>query len=170
MSKYKVGDKFLADIHMCEIVEILDGNYKYKTNTKRYYNKKGLDECVKLPELSEKQKQIIDELKSCEDLNGMSDKMYEVDLDEIFGDMPNKDFFLALAFGYSVKKEKKYKIVDKRLGEFKGILTFSKTREVWLYSARDNEGSDFKNKFTEQELRDAGFGHEFETMAVEVEE
>ena len=169
MSEYKIGDKFVVGNEVHRIVKISPKDNIYTLTTGRLYFEKWLDDFIKLPEFSQEQTKAIDEIKSFEDLKDLATEIYEHAYDGVFEGVSNKDFFLALAYDYSVKKEKKYMIVDKRLGTSVNSLTYHKRTKEWSYTWRMNE-PDVKQHFTEQELRDAGFGHEFETMAVEVEE
>ncbi|WP_394355579.1 DUF1642 domain-containing protein [Streptococcus dysgalactiae] len=45
-----------------------------------------------------------------------------------------KDLVNALIYGYTVKKEKKYKVRDKRLHPDRNYLNFDKCSECWLFS------------------------------------
>ncbi|EGL47175.1 hypothetical protein HMPREF9964_0239, partial [Streptococcus dysgalactiae subsp. equisimilis SK1249] len=45
-----------------------------------------------------------------------------------------KDLVNALIYGYTVKKEKLYKVRDKRLSPNQNYLNFDKNSECWLFS------------------------------------
>ena len=168
MSKYKVGDKFVIYNKVCEITKVVNEVLYDLDNNQRYIADE-LKSYVKLPEFSQEQTKAIDEIRSFEALEDLATEIYRCASDGVFEGVSHHDLFLALAYGYSVKKEKKYTIVDKRLEKGCCTLNYDKRKNSWFYSWYANP-SNHKVHFTEQELRDAGFGHEFETMAVEVEE
>ena len=169
MSEYKVGDKFIIRNKVCEITKVVN-EVLYDLDNNQRYIADDLKSYVKLPELTEVQVRVINNLNETIYLNDLADVMAQHNLDHIFKGVSWKDFHLALAYGYSVKKEKKYMIVDKRLEQSYSVLNYVLGEDYWFYGEEHDDPKYFNVHFTEQELRDAGFGHEFETMAVEVEE
>lgn len=67
-----------------------------------------------------------------------------------------KDLVNALIYGYTIKKEKLYKVRDKRLSPNQNYLNFDKNSECWLFS----NGVDTYSlivKHTRKKLEESGF-------------
>lgn len=62
----------------------------------------------------------------------------------------------ARLFGYTTKKEKLYKVRDKRLHPDENYLNFDKNSECWFFSIKNGPYS-FTVKHTRQKLEEAGF-------------
>lgn len=68
----------------------------------------------------------------------------------------HNDFVFAWTYGYTVKKEKKYKVRDKRLHPDRNYLNFDKCSECWFFS----NGVDTYSlivKHTRKKLEESGF-------------
>ncbi|MDV5989133.1 DUF1642 domain-containing protein [Streptococcus canis] len=68
----------------------------------------------------------------------------------------HNDFVFAWTYGYTVKKEKKYKVRDKRLSPNQNYLNFDKNSECWFFS----NGVDTYSlivKHTRKKLEESGF-------------
>lgn len=67
-----------------------------------------------------------------------------------------KDLVKALIYGYTVKKEKLYKVRDKRLSPNQNYLNFDKNSECWFFSNGINTLS-FNAGHTRKALEESGF-------------
>ncbi|HEP1276768.1 TPA: DUF1642 domain-containing protein [Streptococcus pyogenes] len=67
-----------------------------------------------------------------------------------------KDLVNALIYGYTVKKEKKYKVRDKRLSPNQNYLNFDKNIECWFFSNRISTLS-LNASHTRKALEESGF-------------
>ncbi|KKC16959.1 DUF1642 domain-containing protein [Streptococcus dysgalactiae] len=65
----------------------------------------------------------------------------------------HNDFVFAWTYGYTVKKEKKYKVRDKRLSPNKNYLNFDKNSECWLFS----NALSLNASHTRKALEESGF-------------
>lgn len=68
----------------------------------------------------------------------------------------HNDFVFAWTYGYTVKKEKKYKVRDKRLHPDRNYLNFDKCSECWFFSNRVDTYS-LIVKHTRKKLEESGF-------------
>lgn len=82
----------------------------------------------------------------------------------------NKNIFaLAWIYGYTVEKEKKYKIVMLNIASSGGVLTRIKHDDSWIWI--DTLGTIVEGRtHTRKELEEAGFGWVFDCPGIEVEE
>lgn len=72
-------------------------------------------------------------------------------------------------FGYTVKKEKKYKVKIKGLSSNEDCLYFGLNSHSWKLKSETTEG-EFRRSHTKKELQDGGFGEVFNSSLFEVEE
>ena len=103
---------------------------------------------------------------------------FESLVDEIFeGDVrkcirwcrkESNNFARAWLDGYTVEKEKRYRVKMKKVGDI-SFLNHDLQSDSWLINDGDN-GEIFKTHHTRKELEDAGFGWVFDCPGVEVEE
>lgn len=68
----------------------------------------------------------------------------------------HNDFVFAWTYGYTVKKEKKYKVRDKRLHPDRNYLNFDKNSECWFFSNGVSTLS-LKAEHTRKALEESGF-------------
>lgn len=82
----------------------------------------------------------------------------------------NKNIFaLAWIYGYTVEKEKKYKIVMLNIASSGGVLTRIKHDDSWIWI--DTLGTIVEGRtHTRKELEDAGFGWVFDCEGIKIEE
>ena len=78
-------------------------------------------------------------------------------------------FARAWLDGYTVEKEKRYRVKMKGMVEGFMVLKLDKFRDGW-YLGNDTEYSYTKAKHTRKELEEAGFGWVFDCPGVEIEE
>lgn len=72
-------------------------------------------------------------------------------------------------FGYTVEKEKRYKVVMPNVSSSGGVLTRIKHNDSWIWI--DTLGTIIEGRtHTRKELEDAGFGWVFNCPGIEVEE
>lgn len=71
-------------------------------------------------------------------------------------------------FGYTVEKEKRYRVKMKKVGDI-SFLNHDLQSDSWLINNGDN-GEIFKTHHTRKELEQAGFGWVFDCPGMEVEE
>ena len=71
-------------------------------------------------------------------------------------------------FGYTVEKEKRYRVKMKKVGDI-SFLNHDLQSDSWLINDGDN-GEIFKTHHTRKELEEAGFGWVFDCPGVEIEE
>ena len=84
-------------------------------------------------------------------------------------DSNNMDTFArAWLDGYTVEKEKRYRVKMKKVGDI-SFLNHDLQSDSWLINDGDN-GEIFKTHHTRKELEDVGFGWVFDCPGVEVEE
>ena len=103
---------------------------------------------------------------------------FESLVDEIFeGDVrkcirwcrkESNNFARAWLDGYTVEKEKRYRVKMKKVGDI-SFLNHDLQSDSWLINDGDN-GEIFKTHHTRKELEDTGFGWVFDCPGVEVEE
>nr|DAP63814.1 MAG TPA: Protein of unknown function (DUF1642) [Caudoviricetes sp.] len=72
-------------------------------------------------------------------------------------------------FGYTIEKEKRYRVKMKGIDKEFTMLKLDKIRGSW-YLGNDNEYSYTKTAHTHKELEEAGFGEVFDSPLFEVEE
>lgn len=82
----------------------------------------------------------------------------------------NKNIFaLAWIYGYTVEKEKKYKIVMLNIASSGGVLTRIKHDDSWIWI--DTLGTIVEGRtHTRKELEEAGFGWVFDCPGIRIEE
>lgn len=87
-----------------------------------------------------------------------------------FGETLNPIFTLVsmLQFGYTVEKEKRYKVRVKGV-HFNTCLIFEKKNKKWLFSSFF-EIDHQRIHHTRKELEEAGFGWMFDCLGIEIEE
>ena len=78
-------------------------------------------------------------------------------------------FALAWMFGYTIKKDKRYRVIVKGICGNHETLNCEKHSNEWLFSSSE-ENRTYKTKFTRKQLEEAGFGWVFDCEGVEVEE
>lgn len=72
-------------------------------------------------------------------------------------------------FGYTVEKEKRYKVVMPNVSSSGGVLTRIKHNDSWIWI--DTLGTIIEGRtHTRKELEDAGFGWVFDCTGIEIEE
>lgn len=82
----------------------------------------------------------------------------------------NQDLFArAWLDGYTVEKEKKYRVKVKGMNCINGYLAYNKTNGAWYFGISGNSKNHSTNH-TRKQLEDAGFGWVFDCPGVEVEE
>ncbi|MCL6222250.1 DUF1642 domain-containing protein [Streptococcus dysgalactiae subsp. equisimilis] len=62
---------------------------------------------------------------------------YDFDVNDELSEWTTKNaykFIIAILFGYTIEKEKKYKVRDKRLSPNQNYLNFDKNSECWFFS------------------------------------
>ena len=72
-------------------------------------------------------------------------------------------------FGYTVEKEKRYRVNVKNVRTRQGTLNRSKKSGTFIFS-NPEENNLYGTKFTRKELEEAGFGEVFNSPLFEVEE
>lgn len=92
-----------------------------------------------------------------------------VELDED-GDFLNQDIFARAWFdGYTIEKEKRYKVVMPNVSSSGGVLTRIKHDDSWIWI--DTLGTIVEGRtHTRKELEEAGFGWVFSCEGIEIEE
>ena len=84
-------------------------------------------------------------------------------------ELENVDIFAeAWINGYTVEKEKRYRVKMKKVGNM-SFLNHDLQSDSWLINNGDN-GEIFKTHHTRKELEDAGFGWVFDCEGIEIEE
>jgi hypothetical protein len=113
-------------------------------------------------------------------------KLNDWDLEDVFEDVRNEhsdteisEWFyqkknmdiLARAWldGYTIKKDKRYRVEMKGISSLFRHLKYSLLTEKW-YMGNDTENEDVKKTHTRKEIEDAGFGEVFNSTLFEVEE
>ena len=80
-----------------------------------------------------------------------------------------KKLHLACAIGYTVEKEKRYKVVMPNVSSSGGVLTRIKHDDSWFWI--DTLGTIIEGRtHTRKELEEAGFGWVFDCPGIEIEE
>lgn len=89
---------------------------------------------------------------------------------EWYKNKSNRDLFArAYLDGYTVEKEKKYKIVMLNIASSGGVLTRIKHDDSWIWI--DTLGTIVEGRtHTRKELEEAGFGWVFDCEGIEIEE
>lgn len=91
------------------------------------------------------------------------------EVDTWLSDWTNQEIFArAWLDGYTVEKEKRYRVKMKGVGDV-SFLNHDLQSDSWLINNRDN-GEIFKTHHTRKELEDAGFGWVFDCPGIEIEE
>ena len=82
----------------------------------------------------------------------------------------NRDHFArAWLDGYTVEKEKRYRVKVKGVEECYNYLNYRMSSDRWFFSG-EGEPLDFRTKHTSKQLEIGGFGWVFDCPGVEVEE
>ena len=72
-------------------------------------------------------------------------------------------------FGYTVEKEKRYRVKVKGMNRINGYLAYNKTNGAWYFGISGNSKYHSTNH-TRKELEEAGFGWVFDCPGIEIEE
>lgn len=99
------------------------------------------------------------------------DQNAEFDFKDWFDDFntkPIQNLVNMHQFGYEVKKEKRYIVKMKKVGDV-SFLNHDLQSDSWSINNGDN-GEIFKTHHTRKELEDAGFGWVFDCEGIEIEE
>nr|DAP23983.1 MAG TPA: Protein of unknown function (DUF1642) [Caudoviricetes sp.] len=92
------------------------------------------------------------------------------DLTEGFRDIENrKRLIKAILDGYTIKKDKRYRVEMKGIFSLFRHLKYNLLTEKW-YMGNDAEDKNVKNTHTRKEIEDAGFGEVFNSPLFEVVE
>ena len=92
------------------------------------------------------------------------------DLTEGFRDIENrKRLIKAILDGYTIKKDKRYRVEMKGISSLFRHLKYNLLTEKW-YMGNDAEDKNVKNTHTRKEIEDAGFGEVFNSPLFEVVE
>ena len=92
------------------------------------------------------------------------------DLSEGFRDIENrKRLIKAILDGYTIKKDKRYRVEMKGISSLFRHLKYNLLTEKW-YMGNDAEDKNVKNTHTRKEIEDAGFGEVFNSPLFEVVE
>lgn len=92
------------------------------------------------------------------------------DLTEGFRDIENrKRLIKAILDGYTIKKDKRYRVEMKGISSLFRHLKYNLLTEKW-YMGNDAEDKNVKKTHTRKEIEDAGFGEVFNSPLFEVEE
>lgn len=92
------------------------------------------------------------------------------DLTEGFRDIENrKRLIKAILDGYTIKKDKRYRVEMKGISSLFRHLKYNLLTEKW-YMGNDAEDKNVKNTHTRKEIEDAGFGWVFDCEGIEIEE
>lgn len=78
-------------------------------------------------------------------------------------------FACAWIFGYTVEKEKRYRVKMKGIDTNFNFLNRHRNENYWIFSSKD-KNTLYQTHHTQKELEDAGFGWVFDCEGVEVEE
>lgn len=84
---------------------------------------------------------------------------YDFDVDDELSEWTTKNaykFITAILFGYTVEKEKLYKVRDKRLHPDRNYLNFDEDIECWFFS-NGNTALSLKAEHTRKALEESGF-------------
>ena len=92
------------------------------------------------------------------------------DLTEGFRDIENrKRLIKAILDGYTIKKDKRYRVEMKGVSSLFRHLKYNLLTEKW-YMGNDAEDKNVKKTHTRKEIEDAGFGWVFDCEGIEIEE
>ena len=92
------------------------------------------------------------------------------DLTEGFRDIENKKRVIkAILDGYTIKKDKRYRVEMKGVSSLFRHLKYNLLTEKW-YMGNDVEDKNVKKTHTRKEIEDAGFGWVFDCEGIEIEE
>ena len=92
------------------------------------------------------------------------------DLTEGFRDIENrKRLIKAILDGYTIKKDKRYRVEMKGISSLFRHLKYNLLTEKW-YMGNDAEDKNVKKTHTRKEIEDAGFGWVFDCEGIEIEE
>ena len=72
-------------------------------------------------------------------------------------------------FGYTVEKEKRYRVKVKGINRINGYLAYNKTNGAWYFGISGNSKNHSTNH-ARKELEEAGFGWVFDCEGIEIEE
>lgn len=116
---------------------------------------------------------VADWIEECKENNIISlSGAFEYAKEEVdtwLSDWTNQEIFArAWLDGYTVEKEKRYRVKMKGVGDV-SFLNHDLQSDSWLINNRDN-GEIFKTHHTRKELEDAGFGWVFDCPGIEIEE
>ena len=81
----------------------------------------------------------------------------------------SNNFARAWLDGYTVEKEKRYRVNVKNIRTRQGTLNRSKKSGVFIFS-NPEENNLYGTKFTRKELENSGFGWVFDCEGIEIEE
>lgn len=91
-------------------------------------------------------------------------------LTEGFRDIENrKRLIKAILDGYTIKKDKRYRVEMKGISSLFRHLKYNSLTEKW-YMGNDTENENVKKTHTRKEIEDAGFGWVFDCPGIEIEE
>lgn len=92
------------------------------------------------------------------------------DLSEGFRELENrKRLIKAILDGYTIKKDKRYRVEMKGVSSLFRHLKYNLLTEKW-YMGNDAEDKNVKKTHTRKEIEDAGFGWVFDCEGIEIEE
>ena len=80
-----------------------------------------------------------------------------------------KKLHIACVIGYTVEKEKRYRVKVKGMNRINGYLAYNKINGAWYFGISGNSKNHSTNH-TRKELEEAGFGWVFNCPGVEIEE
>ena len=84
--------------------------------------------------------------------------------------LDNQNLFArAWLDGYTVEKEKRYRVKVKGMNRINGYLAYNKINGAWYFGISGNSKNHSTNH-TRKELEDAGFGWVFDCEGIEIEE
>ena len=82
----------------------------------------------------------------------------------------NQELFArAWLDGYTVEKEKRYRVKVKGMNRINGYLAYNKTNSAWYFGISGNSKNHSTNH-TRKELEEGGFGWVFDCEGIEIEE
>ena len=155
----------------------LIGNYKRISN---FCETVSVNKVIQeLEQLTEPQKVrvplfVADWIEECKENNIISlSGAFEYAKEEVdtwLSDWTNQEIFArAWMDGYTVEKEKRYRVKMKDLETGFNFLNYCNGEDRWIFSSKDNT-IDFRLLHTRKELEEAGFGEVFDSQLFEVEE
>ena len=80
-----------------------------------------------------------------------------------------KKLHIACVIGYTVEKEKRYRVKVKGMNRINGYLAYNKINGAWYFGISGNSKNHSTNH-TRKELEEAGFGWVFDCPGIEIEE